>query len=43
MITNERQHRITRTKAHRFAHAIKEFDVKSYRRIDLHPRLVRAE
>ena len=43
MITNERQYRITRRKAHVFAQAIEEFDAKSYSRIDVHPRLVRAE
>ena len=43
MITNERQYRITRKKAHGFAHAIEEFDTKSYGRIDVHPRLVQAE
>ena len=43
MITNERQYRITRKMAHCFAHAIEEFDAKSYSRIDVHPRLVRAE
>ena len=43
MITNERQYRITRKKAHGFAHAIEEFDAKSYSRPDLHPRLVQAE
>ena len=43
MITNERQYRITRKKAHGFAHAIEEFDANSYSRIDVHPRLVQAE
>ena len=43
MITNERQYRITRKKAHGFAHAIEKFDAKSYSRIDVHPRLVHAE
>ncbi len=43
MITNERQYRITRRKAADFAGAIKEFDVKSPERTDVHPRLRRAE
>ena len=43
MITNERQYRITRRKAHGFAHAIEEFDANSYSRMDVHPRLVQAE
>ncbi len=43
MITNERQYRITRKKAHGFARAIEEFDVKSDNRADVHPRLVQAE
>ncbi len=43
MITNERQYRITRKKAADFARAIKEFDVASSERADVHPRLLRAE
>ena len=43
MITNERQYRITRRRAADFASAMKEFDVKSHERTDVHPRLLRAE
>lgn len=43
MITNERQYRITRKRAHDFAHAIKEFDAGPNDRTDLHPRLLQAE
>ena len=43
MITNERQYRITRTKAKGFAQAIKEFDEPSRERLRVHPRLVQAE
>lgn len=43
MITNERQYRITRKRAHDFADAIKEFDAGSNNRTDVHPRLVQAE
>ena len=43
MITNERQYRITRNKAKRFARAIKEFDANARERSDVHPRLIQAE
>ena len=43
MITNERQYKITRKKAERFARAIEEFDATSSDRTDVHPRLLQAE
>ena len=43
MITNERQYKITRSKAKRFADAIKELDVTASERGKVHPRLVQAE
>ena len=43
MITNERQYRITRKKALRFADAIKAFDARTDERADVHPRLLQAE
>lgn len=43
MITNERQYRIARKKARKFAQVIKEFDIKPGNRRDVHPRLVLAE
>ena len=43
MITNERQYRITRKKAHSFAQAITAFDERPDNRADVHPRLVQAE
>ena len=43
MITNERQFRITRKKAHGFVHAIEAFDADADKRADVHPRLVQAE
>lgn len=43
MITNEKQYRITRKKAKRFAQAIEEFDVQVRERPSVHPRLVEAE
>ena len=43
MITNERQYRITRKKARKFAHAIEGFNIKRDHRKEVHPRLVQAE
>lgn len=43
MITNERQYRITRSKANRFLRAIEEFDAAERERSGVHPRLVQAE
>ena len=43
MITNERQYRITRKKAQRFADALEQFEAKADARTNVHPRLVRAE
>jgi len=43
MITNERQYRITRKKAHDLARAIEEFDINSDSWIDVHPRLLQTE
>ena len=43
MITNERQYRITRSKAKRFVEALEEFDAKADERVDVHPQLVQAE
>ena len=43
MITNERQYRITRKKALRFAAAINAFDARTDERADVHPRLLQAQ
>ena len=43
MITNERQYKITRSKAKRFVDALEEFDANVGKRTGVHPRLVRAE
>ena len=43
MITNERQYRITRNRAQRFAAALEEFDAGSLERSDVDARLIRAE
>ena len=43
MITNERQYRIVRNKAQRFAQAIEEFAATAQERPGVHPRLAQAE
>ena len=43
MITNERQYRITRKKAERFAQELQAFDAEATDLADVHPRLVQAE
>ena len=43
MITNERQYRITRSKALSFARAMEESDASSDERTDVHARLLQAE
>ena len=43
MITNERQYRITRSKARGFERALEQFDAGSPKRADVHPGLVQAE
>lgn len=43
MIANERQYRITRNNAKRFAQAIAELDAQARERLCVHPRLVEAE
>ncbi len=43
MITNERQYRITKKKADKFVEALEEFDKKESERMDVPPKLIRAE
>ena len=43
MLTNERQYRITKKKAHRLEDAIEEFDCRIALRRNTHPRLLKAE